>query len=66
MQHWSKLDHPEGEPWPVGREDHAAVGLGNDRLLVTGGEADGLVALGDMWLLDLRSGKWREVRILIK
>ena len=40
MQHWSKLEHPEGEPWPVRRSRHAAVCLdyGGDhpQLLVTG------------------------------
>ena len=63
MQHWSKVDPQEGEPWPVGRHDHAAVCLGyGDRpqLLVTGGYGSG-GPLSDMWLLDVDTGRWREV-----
>ena len=66
MQHWSKLEHPEGEPWPVGRARHAAVCLGyggdHPQLLVTGGLDAGLKVLSDAWLLDSKSGQWREVR----
>ena len=62
MQHWSQLVPPEGEPRPVGRSSHAAVGLGEDHLLVTGGVNESLEVLGDAWLLALGSGRWREVR----
>ena len=68
MQHWSKLAHPLGVPWPMGRSQHAAVGLSDHHLLVTGGVGvDDVVlgktrVLGDAWLLDLRYGRWREVR----
>ena len=65
MQHWSKLEHPEGEPWPVGRARHAAVCLGyggdHPQLLVTGGKDAVRKVLSDAWLLDVKSGKWREV-----
>ena len=62
MQHWSKVDPQEGEPWPVRRDEHAAVCVGyGDRpqLLVTGGWS--VYILSDMWLLDVDTGKWREV-----
>ena len=62
MQHWSKLVPPEGAPRPVGRAGHAAVGLGEDHLLVTGGVTESGEVLGDTWLLALGSGRWREVR----
>ena len=61
------MDHHEGEPCPVARDGHAAVCLnyGGDhpQLLVTGGRgADGKV-LNDAWMLDVQSGRWREVRV---
>ena len=67
------MDPQEGEPWPVRRYDHAAVCVGygdrpqllvtGDRpqLLVTGGSDYSLHALSDMWLLDVDTGRWREV-----
>ena len=67
MQHWSKLEHPVGEPRPVGRSAHAAacLGYGGDRpqLLVIGGLAADNKLLDDAWLLDVKSKKWREVKI---
>ena len=67
MQHWSKLAHPVGEPCPVGRVRHAAVCLGyggdHPQLLVTGGVGTGGKVLSDAWMLDVQSGKWREVRV---
>ncbi len=55
------------EPWPVGRSDHAACCLnyGQDlpQLLVHGGW-DRKV-LGDLWILDVHTGKWAEVRIVV-
>ena len=64
MQHWSKLDYQES-PHPVGRSFHVGVCLGygedNPKLLVTGGFDDD-VTLSDMWMLDLDSRKWKEVR----
>ena len=65
MQHFSKMD-TQGESCPKGREDHAAVCLGyggdHPQLLVTGG-FDGNSVLSDVWLLDVQSGRWREVRV---
>ena len=65
MQHWSKLEI-QGDSCPVGRMAHAAVSLGyrgdHPQLLVTGGQ-DGTTVLSDVWLLDLESGRWREVRV---
>ena len=54
------MDPQEGEPWPVERSNHSAVCVGyGDRpqLLVTGGGGP----LSDMWLLDVDTGRWREV-----
>ena len=68
MQHWRKLYHHEGGPCPVGRGGHAAVCLDygdHPQLLVTGGRSDGNKVLSDGWLLDVQSGRWREVRALI-
>ena len=65
MQHFSKMD-TQGESCPEGRSDHAAVCLGyggdHPQLLVTGG-FDGLRSMSDVWLLDVQSGRWREVRV---
>ena len=68
MQHWSKLNHHEGEPCPVRRLGHAAVCLDygdHPQLLVIGGWGDGDKVFSDAWLLDVQSGRWREVRALI-
>ena len=66
MQHWSKLVNHSGEPFPVRRSRHAAVCLnyGGDhpQLLVTGGLDISKKVLNDAWILDVYSGKWREVR----
>ena len=65
MQHWIKLDHHEGEPCPVGRDSHAAVCLDygdHPQLLVTGGRGGGNKVLSDAWILNVQSGRWREVR----
>ena len=64
MQHFSKMD-TQGESCPEGRESHAVVCLGyggdNPQLLITGG-FDGRF-MSDVWLLDVQSGRWREVRV---
>ena len=61
------MDHHEGQPCPVARNGHAAVCLdyGGDhpQLLVTGGKGAGNKVLNDAWMLDVQSGKWREVRV---
>ena len=63
MQHWSKLAHHAG----VGRSHHATVclGYGGDQpqLLVTGGLDDDGNILSDVWLLDVETRRWREVRV---
>ena len=67
MQHWSELDHHLGEPCPVERNRHAAVCLNYagdcPQLLVIGGLGTGNKALSDVWMLNLQSGMWREVRV---
>ena len=66
MQHWSRLDIKEGEPCPEVRAYHAAVCLGyggdHPQLLVTGGRGCRKV-LSDVWILDIQSRRWREVRL---
>ena len=65
MQHFSKMD-TQGESRPKERDSHAAVCLGyggdHPQLLVTGGNAGGNV-LSEVWLLDVQSWRWREVRV---
>jgi len=60
------LERPEGAPWPVGRSWHAACCLNyeDDKpvLLMTGGIDWNGNTLNDAWLLDVHSGRWREVR----
>ena len=62
-----ELEH--GDQWPVRRGGHAACCLnyGEDhpQLLVSGGvnEACKRNVLGDMWILNVESGKWREVHL---
>ena len=50
----------------MGRSFHAACCLnyGDDEpvLLMTGGTDKNHNTLGDAWLLDVNSGRWREVR----
>ena len=59
----------QGEHWPVGRSGHAACCLnyGEDYpiLLVSGGLNKDAKSLGDMWMLDVNGGKWREVHVYI-
>ena len=64
MQHFSKMD-TQGGSCPEARYSHAAVCLGyggdHPQLLVTGGLGNGV--LSDVWMLDVQSGRWREVRV---
>ena len=64
MQHFSKMD-TQGESCPKERYLHAAVCLGyggdHPQLLIIGGY--GSSVLSDVWLLDVQSGRWREVRV---
>ena len=66
MQHFSKMD-TQGESCPKKRDRHATVCLGyggdHPQLLVTGGWGIDLDVLSDVWLLDVQSGRWREVRV---
>ena len=67
MQHWSKVDNV-GEPCPVGRYGHAAVCLnyGEDQpqIFIFGGRDEDDV-FSDGWILDVQSGRWREVSSLL-
>ena len=67
MQHWRKLEHPVGEPHHVERYRHGAVCLGygepGPQVLVTGGFGAGDKVLSDAWILDVQSGRWREVSV---
>ena len=65
LQHWSKVDHRDGEPCPMRRSQHTAVCLGEGgdypQLVVFGGLSYLHKALSDVWVLDTRSKRWREV-----
>ena len=65
-QEWTKLERREGAPWPVERSAHAACclnyGQDHPQVLVTGGFNKNTNILNDMWILDVKSGRWREVR----
>ena len=58
-----------GVPQPVGRDNHGACclnyGEDNPKVLMYGGLDNGTNVLGDMWILDVNSGKWTEVRMLV-
>ena len=66
MQNWRKLEHL-GEPCPVERTYHGAVCLGygepHPQVFVTGGLGAGVNVLSDAWILDVQSGRWREVSV---
>ena len=57
----------EGEPCPIARSLHDAACVGYDgdhpHLLVTGGVDKDETILSDLWLLDIQSGRWMEVRV---
>ncbi len=61
------MEPVEGEPWPVGRAVHAAccLGYGEDlpQLLVHGGVDDNMCTLGDLWVLNVDTGKWTKVSV---
>ena len=63
------MEPAQGDQWPEARNGHSAYVLnyGEDRptLLVSGGLGKGDKVLGDMWILDVDSGKWTEVRMLV-
>ena len=62
------MEPAQRDQWPEARGHHSACCLntGEDHpmVLVTGGVGKGIKALGDMWILDVDSGKWIEVRML--
>ena len=64
-QEWTKLEIPEGAPWPAERSSHAACclnyGQDHPQFLVTGGIDKNGNTINDMWILDVQSGRWREV-----
>ena len=65
-QEWNKLERQEGAPRPVERSCHAACclnyGQHHPQVLVSGGWDKNGNTLNDMWILDVKSGIWREVR----
>ena len=67
LQDWRKLEPHEEDPSPAWRDSHSAVCLGyggdHPQLLVTGGRSSDLTVPSDVWILDLQSGRWREVRV---
>ena len=51
----------------MGRSSHAAVCLDygdHPQLLVIGGVGVNDKTLSDAWMLDVQSGRWREVRLI--
>ena len=58
----------QGDQWPEARAVHSACPLNygeeHSTVLVSGGVDKGDDVLGDMWILDVDSGKWTEVRML--
>ena len=68
-QEWTSLERPKEAPWPVRRDSHAACCLNygeeNPQLLITGGVDNNGNSLQDAWVLDVKSGTWREVRIYV-
>ena len=64
------MEPAHGDQWPEARAGHSACILNNSEdcstLLVFGGVGKGNKVLGDMWILDVDSGKWTEVRMFYK
>ena len=63
------MEPAQGDQWPEARFGHAACTLnyGEDHpiLLISGGLDKDHKVLGDMWIFDVDSGKWTEVRMLV-
>ena len=63
------MEAAQGDQWPEARSSHSACCLNygeeHPTLLVSGGLGKGSKVLGDMWILDVDSGKWTEVRMLV-
>ena len=64
----TKVEPTRGEQWPEGRDNHAACclnfGGAHPMVLVYGGLGTDYGVRGDMWILNVDSGKWTEVRML--
>ena len=63
------MEPAQGDQWPEARDGHSACALNYGEeyptVLVSGGVDKGDNVLGDMWILDVDSGKWTEVRIFV-
>ena len=62
------MEYPEGESCPTGRQYHAAVCLGQGtrpQLVVFWGRDDNHVLNDALWILDVESGRWKEVSLRI-
>ncbi len=63
------MEPVQREPWPVGRSGHAACCLNygqvHPQLLMYGGVNNDSKTLKDMWILDVDTGQWTEVRIVV-
>ncbi len=63
------MEPVEGEPWPVERRGHAACclnyGQDHPQLLVHGGLDNDYKKLRDMLILDMVTGKWAEVSLVL-
>ena len=63
------MEPAQGDQWPEARAGHSACtlnyGEGHSILLVSGGLGEGNKVLRDIWILDVDSGKWTEVRMLV-
>ena len=63
------MEPVQGDPWPEERSDHAACCLNygdtHPKLMVHGGLGAGDKILEDFWILDIDTGKWTEVRMLV-
>ena len=59
----------QGDQWPEARAVHSACTLNygeeHSTVLVSGGVGKGNKVLRDMWILDVDSFKWTEVRTLV-
>ncbi len=63
------MEPVEGEPWPVERSVHAACclnyGQDHPQLLVHGGDDNHNETLGVIWRLDINTGRWTEVSLVL-
>ena len=63
------MEPAQGDQWPEARSRYSACVLNYGEeyptVLVSGGLDKDRKVLGDMWILDVDSGKWTEVRMLV-